>query len=246
MRKGWRKAELILLAVFPMGLSPSCLAEETTPGDINYDSRYGVQDINEPKAHEKFARANKEIMMNTMFSFVGGSRGQWRVSKISTVKGAPLADVPFLRLVDGDVRTKENGEHWIVRGFTSNVRYATASEVKALKDSQPELSRKEASCAAVILIRKSEKWWQLAQDERRRIFEEQSHHNSIGMEYLPEVARRLHHSRDLGEEFDFITWFEFAPENRSKFDELVERLRESEEWTYVEREVDIRLERIES
>ncbi len=58
------------------------------------------------------------------------------------------------------------------------------------------------------------------------------------------MARRLHHSRDLGEPFDFLTWFEFTPEHAKAFDELVARLRAIEEWTYVEREVDIRLMRV--
>jgi hypothetical protein len=34
-----------------------------------------------------------------------------------------------------------------------------------------------------------------------------------------------------------------APENAAIFDELVARLRATREWTYVEREIDIRLER---
>jgi len=66
---------------------------------------------------------------------------------------------------------------------------------------------------------------------------------TTGVEYLPAVARRLHHGRDLGEPFDFLTWFEFAPEHAAAFDELVLRLRETEEWTYVEREIDLRLAR---
>jgi hypothetical protein len=64
-----------------------------------------------------------------------------------------------------------------------------------------------------------------------------------GLEYLPAVARRLHHGRDLGEPFDFLTWFEFAPEHTAAFDELVRRLRETEEWIFVEREIDLRLAR---
>jgi hypothetical protein len=63
------------------------------------------------------------------------------------------------------------------------------------------------------------------------------------MEYLPQIARRLHHGRDLGEPFDFLTWFEFAPEHEGLFDELLARLRASEEWRYVSREIDIRLTR---
>jgi hypothetical protein len=61
---------------------------------------------------------------------------------------------------------------------------------------------------------------------------------------LPAVARRLHHSRELGEPFDFLTWFEYAPEHARSFEELVRRLRETEEWRYVDREIDIRLSRV--
>jgi hypothetical protein len=57
------------------------------------------------------------------------------------------------------------------------------------------------------------------------------------------VARRLHHGRDLGAEFDFLTWFEFPPSAAAEFDELLRRLRATEEWTYVEREVEIRVSR---
>ena len=64
------------------------------------------------------------------------------------------------------------------------------------------------------------------------------------MRYLPAVARRLSHSRELGEPFDFLTWFEYAPEHAERFEELVKALRASDEWTYVEREVDIRLRRL--
>jgi hypothetical protein len=54
---------------------------------------------------------------------------------------------------------------------------------------------------------------------------------------------RLHHSRELGEPFDFLTWFEYAPERSQTFEELVLRLRETKEWQYVDREIDIRLSR---
>ena len=101
----------------------------------------------------------------------------------------------------------------------------------------------EATRAALIPIRKSEAWWALPQDERRAIFEERSRHIATGLKYLPAVARRLHHSRDLGEPFDFLTWFEFAPADEAGFDELAAVLRATDESGFVEREVDIRLER---
>jgi Chlorite dismutase len=107
----------------------------------------------------------------------------------------------------------------------------------------PAASAPVWTLTGLIPISKGEAWWALAQDERRRIYEEQSRHTSIGMEFLPQIARRLHHGRDLGEPFDFLTWFEFAPEHEGFFDELLARLRASEEWRYVTREIDIRLSR---
>jgi chlorite dismutase len=125
----------------------------------------------------------------------------------------------------------------------SHERYVTREEHEALVARQPELGRAEASRAALIPIRKTAAWWDLAQDERRRSFEERSRHVSIGLEYLPAVARRLHYCRDLGEPFDFLTWFEYAPADADAFEEVVLRLRQTEEWTYVEREIDIRVSR---
>jgi hypothetical protein len=41
---------------------------------------------------------------------------------------------------------------------------------------------------------------------------------AIGIEYLPQIARRLHHSRELAEPFDFLTWFEYAPKHSDAFE----------------------------
>ncbi len=125
----------------------------------------------------------------------------------------------------------------------SHLRYATRAEVMQLRARQEGLGRPAAQHAAMIPIRKSAAWWDLTQDERRAIFEETSCHTQIGLAYLPAIARQLYHCRDLGEPFDFVTWFEFAPEDEAAFDDLVARLRATPEWAYVEREVDIRLVR---
>lgn len=68
---------------------------------------------------------------------------------------------------------------------------------------------------------------------------------AIGLQYLPAIARRLHHCRDLGENepFDFLTWFEYAPADEAAFNRLAAELRATEEWRYVDREIDIRLVR---
>lgn len=132
---------------------------------------------------------------------------------------------------------------WVLRGITSNERYVVRGEKDQLLAKQQGLGRPEATCAAFIPIRKSAAWWALTQDERRTIFEERSHHTRIGLQYLPAVARRLHHCRDLSgsEPFDFLTWFEFAPEHEDSFNQMLVELRGSPEWAYVERETDIRL-----
>ena len=41
-----------------------------------------------------------------------------------------------------------------------------------------------------------------------------------------------------------ITWFEYAPQDCDAFEELVRKLRRTEEWRYVDREIDIRLTRL--
>ena len=177
-------------------------------------------------------------------TFVGGSTGRWSIERLETVAGSPLAPASRLEIVEGRGAARPGGDAvWVLRGVTSNERYITRSEHSELAARQEPLGRAGSTRAALIPIRKSEAWWDLAQDERRRIFEESSHHLATGLEYLPAVARRLHHSRDLAEPFDFLTWFEFAPEHTAAFDELVRRLRETEEWAYVEREIDLRLAR---
>jgi chlorite dismutase len=127
--------------------------------------------------------------------------------------------------------------------YSSNLRYTEKSEEDKLVSIQAGLGREEAMHAALIPIHKSEDWWKLAQDERRKIFEAQSKHIATGLKYLPAIARRLYHCRDFNEPFDFLTWFEYAPKDSEAFEELVWELRKTEEWKYVDREVDIRLTR---
>jgi len=177
-----------------------------------------------------------------LVTFAGGSKGEWRVESIAAVRGEALPDASHLAVIEGKAGNLATAA-WALRGVTSNERYVTRAEHERLVAKQPPLGRTEATRAALIPIRKSEAWWELSQDERREIFEERSRHIATGLEYLPAVARRLHHGRDLGEPFDFLTWFEYAPEHAAGFEELVRRLRGIEEWRYVVREVDIRLAR---
>lgn len=176
-------------------------------------------------------------------TFAGGGAGSWRVERLDAVTGPSLPDVSRLQVIEGTSLEPMPDSAWILRGFTSNARYVTRAEQAKLEAKQEGLGRDGSTMAALIPIRKSEQWWALPVDERRRVLEESSNHVAIGLEYLPGIARRLHHSRDLGERFDFLTWFEYAPEDADAFEVLVQRLRATEEWFYVENEIDIRLTR---
>ncbi len=172
-------------------------------------------------------------------SFLGGAHGPWRVTAMTPVVGPAL---PAVSAVTVGTELQAGGDPgFLLRGVASHLRYTTRSEREQLVSKQEDLGRPGASHAALIPLRKSPAWWALAQDERRQIMVDAARHFTIGLRYLPAIARKLYHSRDLGEEFDFITWFEFAPNDAVAFDELVAALRETEEWRYVDREVDIRL-----
>ena len=176
-------------------------------------------------------------------TFLGGDLGPWRVVEVRKVRGPSLKRVSRLDIVDRELQLSPRSAAWFLRGVVSNERYTDRRERELLEARQPLLGRREATRAALIPITKSDDWWSLAQDERRRIFEVRSGHIRTGLQYLPAIARRLYHGRDLGEPFDFLTWFEYAPEDAPAFEALVRKLRSTQEWRYVVREVDIRLER---
>lgn len=175
--------------------------------------------------------------------FSAGIKGQWKITSVDAVTGESLAMGDRLALYHPEGETPTDA-CWTLRGVASNTRYVTRDEKSALQAVQAGLGRPEATRAALIPIRKNAAWWALSQEERRDIFETKSQHTANSMPYLPAIARQLHHCRDLGEPFDFLTWFEYAPEHADAFEKLVVTLRASLEWTYVDREVDIRLERI--
>ena len=181
-------------------------------------------------------------MNDRAFAFLGGTAGPWRVRRQHTLCGEPLAAVQRLSVVPAD--NLPGSAQWVLRGVASNDRYVERSEKTRLASVQEGLGRPGATCAALIPIRKNAAWWAMTQEERRSVFEAQSQHIAIGMRYLPAIARKLHHCRDLleTEPFDCLTWFEYAPEHEAPFDEMLRELRASPEWRYVDRESEIRLQ----
>lgn len=178
-------------------------------------------------------------------TFSAGATGEWRVTWQRTLRGSPLGTAAYLSVVRRPYYLASAvgaaADRWQLIGVPSNARYVEKDEKAQLVRVQAGLGRAEATCAALIPIRKSEAWWNLSQDERREIFETKSRHIESSLKYLPAIARQLYHARDLGQPFDFLTWFEFAPEHAREFDALVAQLRTTVEWSFVEREVDIRL-----
>src|SRR5712691_6980110 len=182
-------------------------------------------------------------MTPLLVTFAGGTSGFWEVERIEAVSGAPLPGIERLAVVEGTDAGPPTGFVWALRGVTSNERYVGVKDRAELVARQQPLVRPDASRAALIPITKTMAWWDLTQEERLDIFARRSGHVRIGLQYLPAIARRLHHGRDPGEEFDFLTWFEYAEEAAGAFEELVARPRETPEWSFVEREIDIRLVR---
>ena len=180
-----------------------------------------------------------------LFTFAGGSSGTWRVAETRPVVGESLPATAALSVVAAGAGddASDGDAVWRLRGIVSNERYVERAEKDALVSKQEGLGRPACTRAALIPIRKNAAWWALTQDERRHVFEAQSQHIAIGLRYLPAIARRLHHCRDLGpdEPFDFLTWFEYTPADAGAFEDLVGKLRDSPEWRFVDREVDIRL-----
>lgn len=179
-------------------------------------------------------------------TFRGGQSGGWRVTSITRVTGETLPKVAALSVTASEtiaLPLLPSQASWRLAGVASHLRYTAKEEQEKLAAVQAGLGRSEATHAALIPIKKSAAWWELTQDKRRSIIEDKSHHISGTLKYLPAIARQLFHARDLGMPFDFLTWFEFAPEHARLFDELLAMLRGTEEWSYVEREVDVRVER---
>jgi chlorite dismutase len=176
-------------------------------------------------------------------TFVAGGVGEWRVREMRAIRGQPLADAQGVTRIEAGSFASAESAAWVLRGVRSHERYLERAEKEALVSVQEDLGRQTSRLAVLIPIRKADAWWDLPQDERRAVFEARSHHIEIGSKYLPAIARRLYHCRELGEPFDFLTWFELREADQAAFDELLARLRETEEWRYVEREIEIRLGR---
>ena len=171
------------------------------------------------EAVKKLTHSHEGGEMDTrLFAFVGGDSGLWRIVGTETIVGKSLPEAKRLNVISASELQPETNAPWVLRGITSNERYVMREEKNEIVVKQQGLARPEATCAALIPIRKNAAWWEFTQDERRSDLSE-------------------------NEPFDFLNWFEFAPTHEAEFNALLSELRATEEWKYVDREVDIRLVR---
>ena len=158
-------------------------------------------------------------------AFVAGFEGLWLIEGMTAPRGEPLPPAARLSVVEGAAAEIAEGR-WVLRGVV-------AGQGEDARADQLPLGRAEARCAALLAVRMSPAWWERAEEDRRAL--------SANIEHGPAISRRIHRARDRDEPFDVLTWFEYAPDLQSEANEVVARLRDSEEWSYVEREVDIRV-----
>jgi hypothetical protein len=174
------------------------------------------------------------------FMFSAGSRGPWAIDSVTAIRGQGLGSAVRLDIANASTAMLTPAL-WRVRGLTSHAHYTTRAEADVLAAIERPAVRAAGTMAVMIPIRKSDGWWALAQDERRHILAETSQHVALGLAAGDAISRKLYHSRAICEEFDFVTWFEFAAEHAPVFDKLTSQLRATAEWTYVVREVEVRM-----
>lgn len=179
----------------------------------------------------------------SLLHYVGAASGPWRVTEMTTLSGAPLKPATHVQIAHGQVNPLRVRSSWVLKGVVRNTRFFSREERLPLNAHRFAPNPSETTCAALIPIRKSAEWWKLDDEDRQQIVEARSRAITRGFGFIPAIARRLLYGRDLGEPFDLVTWFEYSPSDARIFDDLTCALRASEEWKFVEREIDIRLVR---
>src|SRR5438093_11915783 len=140
-----------------------------------------------------------------LVTFAGGSSGLWRVERIEAVRGA-AAFPSRTACCDRRARRKDPGGLRLdpARG---NKQRTLRRRRRARRAGRPpavpraaggDVARPLREDLLSLLLR------QVPPAFRIRDGDERSARTRIGLEYLPAVARRLHHGRDLAEEFEAV------------------------------------------
>ena len=67
-------------------------------------------------------------MNNSLFNFVGGASGVWKVVKMETVKGSPLPEIARIEIIQDELELMPKDCAWNLRGVTSYARYVNRAE----------------------------------------------------------------------------------------------------------------------
>lgn len=130
-------------------------------------------------------------------------------------------------------------------GVTGQLNYTDTTTLQRLKDQAPTRGTGRDQPNAVVLpLSKTTEWWRLPQEKREQYFFKHPEvfnprhlgHNAIGFKYINKIFRKLYHSRFMGGDQDFITYFEFADSDAKTFDQLLDGLRDvalNPEWKFV-------------
>ena len=185
-------------------------------------------------------------MNSPSFSFVAGDRGRWEVTSVAPVIGETLEWVPFLEIRNEYLMNVPVDFSWLLRGITSTRRYTNNVQQVNTMAAQPQLGRPEATCAALIPVRKSREWWDMTFEERKQIFES----NSIRypkIRTVRNICPASHASSTIAVIWAsrLISWHGSNTRPRTP---LLSRILSQlsglqKEWKYVDREVDVRLVR---
>lgn len=179
-----------------------------------------------------------------LYNYIGGRTGAWEVTELTANHGSPLARVSHLDITNGPLERIPASTVWVLQGLVRSTRHVIREEHET-RDSKRRNGMAEATCAALIPIRKSAAWWALDKLARLEMTQLSSWSGLPGQQFLSAVVRRLQNGRDLSGQFDEVTWFEYAPRDASVFNDLLAAWRASDEWKYVERDCDMRLTRVE-
>ncbi len=172
-----------------------------------------------------------------------------KVVSVTNVRGAALEGIEpglsFAR-IESSVGLPDGAGDLVA--VTQHLGYTRAAERAELA---PATSPGADAHVVIIPITKSAAWWELAHDERDQLFRgagTSEGHVNVGRPVAKQILRKLYHGRGVpGAGWDFLTYFEFAPELEGEFRALVSGLRDparNPEWRHVEREADIWLTKV--
>lgn len=173
-----------------------------------------------------------------------------------------FVDIPATHRVDAVIGTETPEPGWtmarlesesrtapdlplVYLGRSQSLQYTSPEQQAALAHAHGEFGA--GATTVIIPIRKSEAWWGLSAEDRRAHFRVGAGHTHTGAPYVDRVYRKLYHSRSMGLPYDFVTYFEFAPEDAGYFRDLLQELRDQNrnpEWRYVEWECEIWLTKL--